>query len=240
MINSLSNTRVKKWVKLKNKKYRLIEKLFIIEEKHLIEEANNANLLDTIIILENVENIFNFDKIEYVSKEIMKKLSSNTSLNQYIGIAKFPDNNRVNSNRILLLDDIQNPGNMGTILRSAYSFGFNKVLVSKGCVDITNEKVVQSSQGAIFYLDIQEVDLIEYIQESDFPIYATGFENSVELKTISKSEKLGIVLGNEGNGVRKEIMKCCDKIINVEMKNFDSLNVGIAAGICMYELQEEM
>lgn len=239
MLNSLSNPRVKKWIKLRQKKYRLIEKRFIIEEQHLIEEAQRASLLETILILESEENVFDFDSIEYVSKEIMQKLSSNTSLNKYIAIAKFP-NNQLDSNRILLLDSIQNPGNMGTILRSAYSFGFNQILLSKGCVDITNEKVVQSSQGALFYLDIKEVDLVEYIKKSDFPIYATGFKNSIELKEVPKSLKLGVVLGNEGNGVSEEVLQVCDKIVNIKMQQFDSLNVGIAAGICMYELQEKM
>lgn len=237
MLNSLNNPRVKKWLKLRQKKYRMIDKLFIIEEEHLIEEAQCASLLDTILILENEKNIFDFDCVEYISKEIMQKLSSNTSLNKYIAIAKFPTN-QLESNRILLLDGIQNPGNMGTILRSAYSFGFNQVLLSKGCVDITNEKVIQASQGALFYLDIKEVDLVEWIKNSDFPVYATGFENSIELKEVEKTSKLAIVLGNEGNGVSEEVIKVCRKIVNIKMKQFDSLNVGIAAGICMYELQE--
>lgn len=236
MLTSISNPKVKKWIRLRNKKYRNQDKLFIIEEKHLIEEALNKNLLHTLIVLENQNNIFDFSNVEYVSKEIMQKLSTNTSLNQYIGICHFPKNNLV-SNRVLFLDEIQNPGNMGTILRNAYCFGFNQVFLSKGCVDIYNEKVVQSSQGAIFYLDIRYVDLLETIQKSDFPVYATGFENSVELKTIQKSEKLGFVLGNEGNGVSNAILNICP-IVNIKMQQFDSLNVAIAAGICMYEFQE--
>lgn len=239
MIKSKENAKVKKWMKYHQKKYRLQDRKFIVEEKHLIEEALRCNIVDTLIILENQVDLFHFKQSEYVSEEVMRKLSYNTSLNKYIAICNMVENELV-SNRILLLDDIQNPGNMGTILRSAYAFGYNKVYLSQGCVDIYNEKVIQASQGALFYLDIKIKPLIEVLNENvDFMIYATGFsEDVIGLKDIVTQQKMGFILGNEGSGVSKELLEQANSVVKIEMQNFDSLNVGIAAAICMHSFQE--
>lgn len=239
MIKSKENAKVKKWMKYHQKKYRLQDRKFIVEEKHLIEEALRCDIVDTIIILENQVDIFHFRQSEYVSEEVMRKLSYNTSLNKYIAICNMVENELV-SNRILLLDDIQNPGNMGTILRSAYAFGYNKVYLSQGCVDIYNEKVIQASQGALFYLDIKIKPLMEVLNENvDFTIYATGFsEDAIGLKDITTQQKMGFILGNEGSGVAKRLLEQANSVVKIEMQNFDSLNVGIAAAICMHSFQE--
>lgn len=236
MITSCSNQRVKKWLKYRQKKYRQEDQRMIIEEQHLIEESNKQHLLETIILLENEKCVYNDVETVYVSKEVMRKLSTNTSLNKMIAISKFPSI-RCDTNRILLLDGIQIPGNMGAILRSAYAFGFKKVYISKDCVDIYNEKVIQSSQGAIFHLEIIETDLLQLLKNVDYPIYATGFKNSVELKQVEKHERMGIILGNEGNGVSDILLQNVTGIINIQMQAFDSLNVAMAGAICMYYLQ---
>lgn len=236
MIASTKNEQVLKWVKLHQKKYREKFRQFIVEEKHLIQEAIMKNCLHTLLVLENSDVEINFKNTIIVSKQVMEKLSHHTSLNTMIGICDFVEN-KLESNRILLLDNIQIPGNMGTILRSAHVFGFQKIYLSKGCVDIYNEKVIQASQGAIFHLDIETVDLNEIVLQKKYPIYATGFQNAIALKNVVVSEKLGIIFGNEGSGVSKDLMKNADGIITIPQKQFDSLNVAIAASICMYELQ---
>lgn len=238
MITSISNQKVKKWLKYRQSKYRHQDQRFIVEDRHLIDEAYRTNLLETLVLLENTALPFPFKQVEFVNKEVMKKLSQQTSMSTMIGICVFPTI-RKDSNRVLLLDNIQIPGNMGTILRSAYAFGFQKVLLSKDCVDIYNEKVIQASQGALFYLDIQTVDLALFLDTVDYPIYATGFENSVELKTVPPTKKMGIILGNEGSGVSKCLLKKATQIIQIKMQAFDSLNVAIAGAILMYHFQNE-
>lgn len=238
MITSLTNNKVKNWLKLRHVKYRNKFKKFIVEEEHVISEAIKTNNLETLILLEGVNNDFNFSNVEVVSEDVMKKLSANISLNKMIGIANVPQNS-LESNRILLLDDIQIPGNMGTILRTAHSFGYRKIFVSKGCVDVYNDKVIKASQGAIFYLDIEECSLLKVAENSAFPIYATGFENSIPLDNVVVSDKLGIIVGNEGSGVAPELIAKSHQTIQIPVKQFDSLNVAIAAAICMYGLREK-
>ncbi len=238
MISSLTNNKVKNWLKLRQVKYRNKFKKFIIEEEHVIAEAIKTNNLETLILLEGSNNQFGFTNVEIVSKDVMKKLSSNISLNKMIGIANVSQNS-LESNRVLLLDDIQIPGNMGTILRTAHSLGYNKIFVSEGCVDVYNDKVIKASQGAIFHLDIEECSLLKVIEKSAFPIYATGFENSVLLDNVVASDKLGIIVGNEGSGVAPELIAKSHQTIQIPVQQFDSLNVAVAAAICMYGLREK-
>lgn len=239
MIVSKENAKVKTWIKYHQKKYRQQDKKFLIEEQHLIEEALKCGIVDTIIILENKEDIYNFVRTKYVSEEIMRKLSHNISLNSYIAVCNIKEN-KITSNRILLLDDIQNPGNMGSILRSAYAFGYREIYLSKGCVDLYNEKVIQASQGALFYLNCCVKDLSEVIKlKNNFKIYATGFTNAINLKAVEYSEKMGFILGNEGSGVSQKLLDEANDIVKIEMQTFDSLNVGIAGAICMYHFQGE-
>ena len=139
---------------------------------------------------------------------------------------------------ILLLDNVQDPGNVGTILRTAHSFGIDCIYMSKGCADIYNPKTIQSSQGALFYIPVIQTDLVEEIkklQERNIEVYATALhDNHKDLQNIKPSEKYAILVGNEGQGVRKELIDLSNHIVKIEMETFESLNVAIATSICMY------
>lgn len=237
-INSMSNAKVKKWMKYHTKKYRDEDRMFLIEGEHLVEEALNANVLDSLIIRKGKENKFIFDRNVYeVSDDVMNKLSKNISSVDYIGVCKQIDLHNDKMNKIIILDEVQDPGNVGTILRTAYSFGYDAVYMSNGCADIYNEKVIRSTQGALFHLPIYRKDLkeeIAFLKENNVKVLATSLRNALPLSTYSKEEKVALIFGNEGQGVKDEIIDLCSSSIKIEMEAFESLNVAVAAGICMY------
>lgn len=240
MISSLSNEKVKKWMKLYIKKYR--EDSFLIISEKITKIAYEQGFLQTLIYIGNKP--FDFDEAYEVSKEVMDKLTKGENCN-YIGIGKkkelaIKDEN----NRILLLDNLQDPLNIGKIINCAYLFGFDAIYLSKGSADIYHEKSVLLSEGAIFKMSIQYVKLqsvIAELQSKAFKVYATGLkENNYELNDVKVEEKMAFVLGNEGSGVSEEIMNIVDGIIKIDMCNIDSLNVAMAGAIVMYYFQPKI
>ncbi len=227
MITSLDNERIKKIVKLKEKKHRDNEGLFIVEGEHLVTEAKEAGFL--------VEELrMDVD----VSSNVMKKILSTESLVKVVGVCKMSNKKEI-TNRILLLDNVQDPGNMGTLIRSAVSFGFNTLVVNKGCVDVYNPKVVRSTQGAIFKINIINQEIMSFIESlKDYAVYGTSLVNGVGLKLIEQEDKMAIILGNEGQGINPKILEKTRNIY-IEMNNMESLNVGVAGSIIMYQLSNK-
>ncbi|NLZ75922.1 MAG: RNA methyltransferase [Erysipelotrichia bacterium] len=236
VIKSLENNKIKLWGKLNQKKYRDRYNLFIVQERHLIEEAIKANCLDTLIVREGVNNIFEVDCI-YVSEAIIKKLSDNVSLNDYIAICKMVDYKVDNFKKVIILEKVQDPGNVGTIIRTAYSFGYDLVYLTEDSCDLYNQKTIQASQGAFFHIPVLRdkfENIISKVKEKGCKLIATDLENSNYLSKSKKVDKLAIMLGNEGQGLSKKAILTADERVKIEMDNFESLNVAIAAAILMY------
>ncbi len=236
IIKSLENSKVKLWSKLNLKKYRDRYHLFIIEEKHLIQEALKANCLDTLIVREGVENIFDINCV-YVSEAIIKKLSENSSLNDYIAICKMINYKVDDFKKVIILEKVQDPGNVGTIIRTAYSFGYDLVYLTNDCCDLYNQKTLQASQGAFFHIPVLRDSLsniVSKVKEMGCRVIATDLYNSNYLSASEKSDKVAIMFGNEGQGLSKEALAASEERVKIEMENFESLNVAIAAGIVMY------
>lgn len=232
MIESLTNNKIKYATKLKQKKYRTENSQFLVEGEHLIEEAIKSNLIDHIFTTKDV----NYDVPSFkVSAEVMKKLSDLKLEENIVGVCNKPKAKEL-SDKILILDGIQDPGNLGTLIRSAAAFGFTTILY-ENTVDCFNEKVIRSSQGAIFYISLKEVDLIEFMKANNqIHFYGTNVHDGNNLEAIKFNQnKLAIILGNEGNGVRKSIQDLVNTSINIPMLNTESLNVGVAGGILMYQ-----
>lgn len=239
-INSIHNPRVKEWAKLLQKKYRDQVGKFIIEEEHLIEEAVRAGCIDMIVCLETKKDHFEGENVITASQEVLNKLSSHVSNCTCLAICQ-KKRIRKTSNRVLLLDNVQDPGNLGTILRTAVSFNYSQVILSLDCCDVYNEKCIRSTQGALFALDIERCDLkksISVLKRNGFRVVATALKNSTPLKEIESSEKMAFVFGNEGQGIRQELIDLCDVSCKIEMNSFESLNVAIASGIIMYMFKE--
>ena len=229
LINSLQNEKIKNYAKLNEKKYRDESNLFIAEGLHLVEEAKKYGIVKEILTTNpNIDGTL-------VSEEVMKKLTNQKSVVEACAICEKLNKTEI-TNKILILDTIQDPGNIGTLIRSAISFGFDTI-VMEACADIYSSKVLRATQGAIFKLNIINAKIDTFINSlKGYKIYGTSLKNGVGLKTIEKTDKLAIILGNEGNGVRSELLEMTDKNIFIEITNMESLNVGVAGGILMYEL----
>lgn len=247
IIKSLQNEQIKMFAKLKEKKYRDEMGLFIVEGDHLVRMAHEANCLVTLLVaeedLENYLDIINEDNTIIVTESIINKLSFTKSPQNIIGIAKQNTYDKKDVSKVLVLDTLQDPGNVGTLIRSALAFNYDKVYVSESTVDVYNEKVVRASQGAIFKINVVKKELNQIyriLKMNEFQIIVTSLtNNSVFLKDLKPKEKFAIVLGNEGNGVSEVSLKNATDVVKIRMSDkIDSLNVAVAGSIVMYNLGE--
>lgn len=240
IITSLDNDNVKKWKKLCKKKYRDEFGIYLVEGEHLVEEAYKSGVLDKVIVLDGES--YSYDNIIYVSYEVMKAISSLDTPNRIMGVCKKKESSELVGKKYLLLDGVQDPGNLGTIVRSAVAFNIDTIVLSDDTVDLYNPKVLRSTQGMIFHTNIIECDLVDVINKlhsNDIIVYGTDVNNGIDARELSDLDKtsFALVMGNEGNGVRKEIKELCDKNLYINMnENVESLNVGVATSILLYEL----
>lgn len=236
LITSKDNNKIKHLRKLLDKKNSLNEGLFIIEGENLVEEAIKNNLLTELFILDGVKNRFNFD-CYYVTEDVMKSISNLSSTSRIIGVSKFINKNNLGS-RVVLLDDVQDPGNAGTIIRNAVAFNIETVVFSKKSVSPYNEKVLRSTGGMIYNINIVIEDLesvINELKEKGIKVYGTSLKSSISLENTPKNSEYAVVFGNEGNGISNNILNMCDKNIRIDMNDScESLNVGVSSGIVLY------
>lgn len=233
--SSTSNSKIKELAKLKNKKYRDSNKLFLIEGKHLVMEAYKSGCLKEILLLEGLSLDIDIP-INYISENVLKYLSSLHSPSGIIGVCEIKEND-LKGDKLLLLDNIQDPGNLGTIIRSAVAFNIDTIVTDK-CVDVYSDKVVRSSQGMIFKVNVVNKDIKEVIGDikGDIPIYGTKVNGGNLIKNVTNRDKFAIIMGNEGQGVSKDILDLCDEYLYIPMNGeCESLNVGVATSIILYE-----
>ena len=238
-IKSLQNSRIKAWASLHQKKYRDESGLFLVEGDHLIEEALKANCVETII--SDGSKDFDFKDVVFVSEEVMKKLSKNVSSISCMAVCKKMEATIQEPTRIVLLENVQDPGNLGTIIRSAVAFRFDAIYLSEDCCDTYNEKTIRSSQGAIFSIPIFRGNIKDYLyalKKEGFYLVGTDLQESHPLGKVEKKEKMAFIFGNEGSGLSEECKKSTDENIRIEMQGFESLNVAVAAGIILYQFQK--
>ena len=235
MITSLSNSKVKEWAKLKDKKYRDETNTFLVESEHLVDEALKKGVVKELISLENTK----YQDATIVSYEVMKKITNQVTTPNICAVCYKLKSEEVKE-RTLLLDDISDPGNLGTIIRSAVAFGFRNIVLSLHSVDVYNPKVIRSSEGMIFHVNIIYSDLIDFINSHSFlTIYGTRVINGKKLSDIKFNKQVGIIIGNEGRGMSEELKHFCKDLIYIPMnKNCESLNAGVSASIIMYEVSK--
>ena len=238
IITSLNNEHIKELNKLKEKKERDKTNTFLIEGEHLVKEALKYNIIEELIVLENVNFSTNI-KTTIVSKEVMKKLSSMDSYPNVIGVCKKINNNEI-GNKILLLEDIQDPGNLGTIIRSSVAFNIDTIILSSRTVDLYNPKVIRATQGMLFTTNIvieEPKEIIEKLKKENYKIYGTKVDGGINIKNIEKPDKFILIIGNEGQGMSEKISSLCDEYLYIKMnKKVESLNAAVAASILLYEL----
>lgn len=237
-ITSPSNEKVKFYQKLKQKKYRDEFKLFLVEDEHLVAEALKRNVVKEII---TINNDTKYDvPVVLVTEKIMKLISSQMTSAKVIAVCKVMEEQPINGN-IIVLDNLQDPGNLGTIIRSAVAFNFDSIILSTDSVDVYNPKVVRASEGMLFHINIIRTDIVNFLAnlDSSYTKVTTNVTNGEDIKNI-KFTKVAIVIGNEGKGVSKEVACACDKKVYIKMNDkCESLNAGVTASILMYEVNYE-
>ena len=235
-IDSKQNNKIKHAASLKESKYRKEYREFLGEGKKTLEMAlfsKNVKEIFTIHELENIpENITQY----IVKPDVLKKISSSVSPEGIVFISQMVERKPKRLNKVVYMDHISDPGNVGTILRTALAFSYDVVIFSDGCCDPYNEKAVSSSKGAIFSLPILQGNLDEF-REGKTVIVSALDDRAVTIDELKKPETFILVLGNESNGVSKEILKSADIVTKIPIENIDSLNVAVAAGILMNKLR---
>lgn len=253
LITSKDNDIIKHIKKLADKKYRDQNNCYIIEGIKLVEEAIQEEAqIEKIIICEEstktaeisknlMYEIAKYDCI-YVTDKIFKTISQVMNPQGIMAIIKKNKERPIikyDEDVIVALDDIQDPGNLGTILRTVDSIGLKQLIVSKGTADVFNPKVVRSSMGAIFRVEVIEVEnlkeTIEMMKRNNYELVVTSLQTESSIYDVDYNKKI-IVIGNEANGVSKEIQDMADKKIKIPMLGkTESLNASVATAIILYE-----
>lgn len=237
---SLENKKIKELKKLQRKKYRELTGSFIVEGDHLLKEAMKANMVKEIYYLEGYEEE-NMVPIHTVTETVMKELTHLETIPTVIALCQKIEKEQ-EGNRILVLDGIQDPGNLGTIIRSAVAFHVDQIVLGEDCVDLYNPKTIRATQGMLFHIPIVVRNLSEVLpiyQKNGYHLYATNVTHGKSLKRIEKYQKECIIMGNEGNGVKPEYQDMCDELLYIDMNSScESLNVAIATSIILYELDK--
>ena len=237
IIESKENKKVKYINKLRNNKFMMQEKKFIVEGEHLVKEAIEAGvLLETFSTNEVNYNVPN----NIVTPIIMDYISNLPSSSNVIGICKFIQEKESLGDRIIILDDVQDPGNLGTIIRSANAFNIDTVVLSLSSVKKYNEKVIRAAQGMLFKVNVISKDLKTFIpslMENGYKVYGTNVEEGVDLSNASLTGKIAVVMGNEGNGITPDVKSLLSDNIYIKTSDTcESLNVAVASSIIMYEI----
>ncbi|NFG41872.1 RNA methyltransferase [Clostridium botulinum] len=250
-IESKENTIYKEAKKLKERKNRNKINKYVIEGFRLVDEAIKASLdIDYLILTqvgyEKLDNYINKDKIEKqkvycITDNLFKDLTSTENPQGIIAIVNMENKNLdFQGDFYLFCDKVQDPGNLGTIIRTAHAAGVNGIILSKGTVDIYNEKTIRSTMGSLFYMPIyyddNEFSLIKSLKKDGFKLIVTSLESSKDFFKEDLKGKTILTVGNEGNGVSNEVLDLADKRVKIPMPGgAESLNVAIATSIIIYE-----
>ena len=240
-IESLQNEKVKNWYKLKEKKYRDFTNTFLIEEDHILKEALKYGVIKEIITTEekHFKNIPTYE----VTKEIMKKLKSQVTIPKIIAVCeKLPQ--KAIEGPILFLDGIQDPGNLGAMIRSAVAFEIPNIVLNENTVDLYNPKVIRSTEGMLFQVNVLRDEtrpFLEKIKQKGYQIIGTDVRVGEHLEEKHLSSKTLFIIGNEGNGMSEISKSYCDYFINIPINpTCESLNASISASIIMYEYKKKV
>lgn len=233
-ITSVQNELIKGLAKLHQKKHRDITNEVLIEGEHLVDEALKSNLVIKTLGINEGDIL--------ISERVAKKLSQTQSGSDIFAHIRKPKYEFVEGNRYLICDGVQDPGNLGTMIRTAYSFGFDMIIVSLDSVDPYNDKVIRSTQGSIFHIPVVQMELAQaykILKALDVVLYATHVSDaSTTLSDVNVENRIAIVVGSEGSGVSDLTLKEANHTLFIETSHFESLNVSVAAGIILHAIRK--
>ncbi|UOQ86242.1 TrmH family RNA methyltransferase [Gracilibacillus salinarum] len=241
MLTSVKNEKVKSWRKLKKKKERDMEGKFLIEGYHLIEEAIKSDWKIEEIIYQtgsDIETDWKQCTLHEVTDNVMMAITETKNPQGVLAVVHKKEINSAKISRALLIDRVQDPGNVGTMIRTADAAGFDAVILGDGTVDLYNDKVIRATQGSLFHMDIYQANLkdsIDQLQQQGVTVWSTGLSNAAYYHDLAIPDKVAIIVGNEGDGVSPEIMEQADQNVKIPIYGkAESLNVSIAAAVLMY------
>jgi TrmH family RNA methyltransferase len=241
---SISKNQVKVITSLSQKKYRQKHKLFIAEGIKVVNELLNSSFeIDSLFAVDNFITDVSVDKIIRISEKDLQKISNLKTPNKVLGIFKIPDEIPLQINGVTIaLDAINDPGNLGTIIRLCDWFGVSQLVCSKETVDCYNQKVVQASMGSLTRVSIIYTDLETYLHETHLPTFIADMDGENIYKTTLPKEAI-LIMGNEANGVSDEIKALIKNKISIprfgETQRTESLNVATATAILLSEFKRD-
>ena len=258
MITSMNNGQIK-YIKLlqKKSKARKEENAFVIEGIKMFEESRlEGNLIKSYFSEEffskkvkEKPDYFQELSYEIIQDSVFNKISDTLTPQGVLAIVEKPKYNILDiiknpNSTLLLLENIQDPGNLGTMVRTAEGAGFTGIILSNNSVDILNPKVIRSTMGSIYRTPFVYVDNFEHtlreIQKNNISIYAAHLKGAIYYDEVSYSKNCGILIGNESGGLKENTAKMADGLIKIPMKGkVESLNVAVAAAIIMYEVSRQ-
>jgi len=227
IITSKTNSKIKNLIKLKSQKEKDAQKLFLSSDLKVIKIASELNLLEAIYSVKKLNYKNNF----VVSKDVMSKLSKE----EVIGVIKYLPSNKINSNKIIYLDRISDPSNLGKIILLAVKYNYKNIILSKECTSVYNEKCLEIAKENIFKVNFiyGDISTLKHLKSDGYQIAATGLKSSTLLSNVKLKNKYVIIFGNEAKGVSEDILSMSDVVIRIPIKNIDSLNVSVATSITL-------
>lgn len=243
IITSKANNLIKKTKKLQQKKYRT--QSYLIEGWHLFEEARQAGVEfeHIFVVADEAEQVAGLSNVVLVSPEVLKELADSPSPQGIVAEVKLEQTDRgdFRPGRYLVLEDVQDPGNVGTMIRTADAAGYDGVVITDKTADIYNAKTLRSMQGSHFHLPVYRLSreqLLSRFKAAGIPLLATTLsDQSVDYRSLLPHQSFALVMGNEGAGISEEMAEQADVLVHITMPGqAESLNVAVAAGILMFQL----
>lgn len=233
IINSESNEKYKYLNKLKKKKYRKKFNSFIVESIKIVEQIPNDFECEFVFVNEDMKDYkTDFKKIVF-SNKLFDKLSLLENPEGVSALLKIKKEKEISSDKILLLDHMQDPGNLGTIIRSAEAFSFKDIILVNNCVDLYNEKTIRASMGSIFRLNFLELNIDDLKKIKDYKLILADM-NGKSVDYYKSCDKIILAIGNEANGISKSLKDLSNDFVSIKMDGkIESLNAAIAASILM-------
>ena len=233
IIESLNNEKIKYYTKLQNKKYREETGLYIAPGEHLVREALALDLVKDVFLLEGEDNTYG--NVTYLKEAVMKKLSGLENAPKVHAIVKKNVTNNIKGN-VIILDNLKDPGNIGTIIRSAVAFNYETIIISPNSADVYNIKTIRATEGMLYKINIVIKNLNEIIPDlknKGYKIVGTDVQKGSHPYKISGAHAL--IIGSEAKGMSDDVKKLCDEFFYIPMsEKCESLNAGVSASILMY------
>lgn len=237
MITSVHNETIQNLSKLHMKKHRDQLSLTLVDGEHLIMEAYKAKVLTHVYGIKD-QPLLHEVPYTQVSDNVMRKLCATTSLSHWVGVVKIIKDRSL-TDHVLVLDGVQDPGNVGTLLRSASAFDFLSVILLPGCADPFSPKAIAASQGALFQCKIQTLSFDEFkslLMTTKHQLLVSDVHNAQTLDKLKDCDKCMLVLGSEGAGVSSSVQALADHKVRIHTHHVESLNVAMAGSILMHGL----